>query len=166
LAVRLRPHAVYARPAVALAVDEAAHDALALLLRMIPPPRGRLGIIHAYDIPYYGLRRGGLSRDAAAHLHVRYRQEALHEIAKILGTAIVRTKVAPRAVSWTTHVRYGPPRDVITKVVTQADTDLLVLGTRGHAGAAYAFLGSVAGDVLRDVACDTLVVPPRRHRSR
>jgi nucleotide-binding universal stress UspA family protein len=50
---------------------------------------------------------------------------------------------------------------VISKAVKKADTDLLVLGTHGYSGVAHMFLGSVAGDVLRDVTCDVLVVPPR-----
>jgi nucleotide-binding universal stress UspA family protein len=167
LAVWLRPHTVYRRPALALAVDEAAEAAVVLLLRLIPPPRGRLAVIHAYDIPYYGLIHGGVSEDAMEHLRDEYRQDAIREIAKVLMTAFTRAKIAPRdAPSWTTHVRYGSPRTVIMREVRKTDTDLLVLGTRGHTGAAYAFLGSVAGDLLRDVPCDALVVPPRRNRSR
>jgi nucleotide-binding universal stress UspA family protein len=39
---------------------------------------------------------------------------------------------------------------------------LLVLGTRGYTGVAHILFGTVAGDVLRAVACDVLVVPPTR----
>lgn len=63
-----------------------------------------------------------------------------------------------------THIRPGRPRLVIEHAVKKADTDLLVLGTRGFTGVAHLFLGTVAGDVLRDVACDVLVVPPRPRR--
>ena len=55
-------------------------------------------------------------------------------------------------------------REEAKKAVEKADTDLLVLGTRGFTGVAHLFLGTVAGDVLRDVACDVLVVPPRAPR--
>jgi nucleotide-binding universal stress UspA family protein len=65
---------------------------------------------------------------------------------------------------WKLLVRCGSPRLVIKKAVKKADTDLLVLGTRGFTGVAHLFLGTVAGDVLRDVACDVLVVPPRASR--
>jgi nucleotide-binding universal stress UspA family protein len=167
LAVWLRPRAAYRRPALALAVDDAADAAVAALLRLIPPPRGRLAVIHAYDVPYYGLIHGGVSEDAMEHLHDEFRQDGIREVAKVLLTAFTRAKIAPRdAPSWTAHVRYGSPRTVILREVRKMDTDVLVLGTRGHTGAAYAFLGSVAGDLLRDVACDALVVPPRRNRSR
>jgi nucleotide-binding universal stress UspA family protein len=167
LAVRLPPRAVYSRPLLALAVDQAARDAVALLLRLIPPPRKRLPVVHAFDIPYYGTMHRDLSDDDAERLRGQYRRDATHQIAHLLRTALVRARVAPNdAPSWTMHVRHGSPRAIIKKLATQADTDLLVLGTRGRTGAAHAFLGTVAGDVLRDVACDTLVVPPRRDRSR
>jgi nucleotide-binding universal stress UspA family protein len=48
---------------------------------------------------------------------------------------------------------------VVERAVKKADSDLLVLGTHGYSGVAHAFLGTVAGDVLRAVACDVLVVP-------
>lgn len=167
LAVRLRPRAPYARPVLALADDAAAHEAVTLSLRMIPPPRGRFTIVHAYDIPYYGVMRGGLSEDATAQLRDLYHRKALHEITNIVRDAGTRAKLAPLGgPAWTTHIRCGSPRTIVQSVVKRADADLLVLGTRGHTGAAYAFLGSVAGDMLRWVACDTLVTPPRRERAR
>lgn len=165
LAVRLRPRAAYARPAVALALDHDAREAVALLFRLIPPPRPRVAVIHAYDIPYYGLR--DRSEDALAHLRDEYRDDATHGTAKAFARALARATGAERDVpAWTPHVRFGSPRTVVEKVVRQADIDLLVLGTRGRSGVAHAFLGSVAGAILRDVACDALVVPPRGERSR
>jgi nucleotide-binding universal stress UspA family protein len=51
---------------------------------------------------------------------------------------------------------------VVEKAVKKANTDLLVLGTRSNSGSAFVFLGTVAGDLLREVNCDVLVVPPRK----
>ena len=65
-----------------------------------------------------------------------------------------------------TYVRYGDPRSVIKAAVKKLDTDLLVLGTHAYSGVAHVFLGTVAGDVLRDVRCDVLVVPPSGPRGR
>jgi nucleotide-binding universal stress UspA family protein len=59
-----------------------------------------------------------------------------------------------------THVRYASPRVVVEKTLRKAETDLLVLGTRGYSGAAYDFWGTVSGDLLREATCDVLVVPP------
>jgi nucleotide-binding universal stress UspA family protein len=86
--------------------------------------------------------------------------EQLHEL---LANALVRAKVPPQdAPVWRTHIRHGAPRTVIEAAVKKAERDLLVLGSRGRSGLAQIFLGTVAGDVLREVACDVLVVPPRR----
>jgi nucleotide-binding universal stress UspA family protein len=53
---------------------------------------------------------------------------------------------------------------VVEKFTRKAETDLLMLGTRGYSGVAQAFLGTVAGDLLRKAKCDVLVVPPRSSR--
>jgi nucleotide-binding universal stress UspA family protein len=58
----------------------------------------------------------------------------------------------------------GSPRGVVEKAIKKAQTDLLVLGTRGYSGAAFVFLGTVAGDLLRAAQCDVLMVPPTRRR--
>ena len=65
-----------------------------------------------------------------------------------------------------TYVRHGDARTVIKAAVKKLDTDLLLLGTHGYTAAAQLFLGTVAGDVLRDVRCDVLVVPPRPRSGR
>ena len=65
---------------------------------------------------------------------------------------------------WKTYVRYGSPRYVVAKAVRELEPDLLLLGTHGYSGVARAFLGTVAGDLLREAKCDVLVVPPSRSR--
>lgn len=165
LAVRLPPRAPYRRPAVALDVDEAAGGALAQLLEVIPAPRPRVTVIHAYDAPFRGLVYSRLSEDDAEEYLDHYRHEAAQKIGELIAAAMVRAKTAPAdAPIWKTHIQFGSPRTIIEKTVKKAETDLLVLGTRGRAGLAYAFLGTVAGDVLRAVSCDVLVVPPSSRR--
>ena len=56
-------------------------------------------------------------------------------------------------------VEAQPPAFAIAEAVKRQRPDLLVIGTAGGGGAARAMLGSVAAGVLREVACDTLVVP-------
>jgi len=166
LVVRLPPRGPYRRPALALDRDQAAHGILELLLRVIPPPRPSVEVIHAYDMPYHGMIYPSLSEDEAEEYREDYRDKALREIGKLLETSLAQAKVAPSdAPSWRTHVRHGSPRVVIERAVKKGETDLLVLGTHGRSGGAHAFLGTVAGDVLREVACDVLVVPPRRDTS-
>jgi len=163
LAVRLAPRTPYRRPALALDLDEAAHEVVTWLLRVIPAPRSDVTVIHACDTPYQGMIYPSLSADDAEEYHDHYRQKALRELSELLATSLAQAKLAAGdAPSWRMHVSRGSARTLISKAVKKAETDLLVLGTHGYSGAAHAFLGTVAGDVLREVACDVLVVPPRR----
>jgi nucleotide-binding universal stress UspA family protein len=164
LVVRLPPRAPYRRPALALERDRAAHEAVAWLLRVIRPPRPRVAVIHAYDAPFHGIIYPSLSADEAEEYRETHRQDALRALATLLETALRRAGVRDHAPSWKMHVRYGDPRTVIEKAVERADADLVALGTRGYSGVAHALLGTVAGDVLRHVACDVLVVPPPPER--
>jgi nucleotide-binding universal stress UspA family protein len=167
LVVRLPARATYSRPAVALGFDQAAHAVLDLAVRMIPPPRPRVAIIHAFDAPYPRLAYPSLSTEETEEVKRELQLEVASKLANLIATSFRQLNI-PRtdAPAWT-HIRYGAPRIVIEKAVKKAATDLLMLGTRGYSGVAYLFLGTVAGEVLRDVTCDVLVVPPRpRRKSR
>jgi nucleotide-binding universal stress UspA family protein len=162
LVVRLSPRAAYRRPALALDLDRAAHQVLALMLRVLPPPRPRVTILHAFDDPYRSAVYRGLSGDAEEREAERQLQ-ASHQLRKLVARSLARSKAAPRDLPVArTVVRHGPAQIVVENAVEKAGTDLLVLGTRGRTGVAHVLLGSVAGDVLRAVACDVLVVPPAR----
>ena len=162
LAVRLPARGPYRRPAVALELDQASERVLDLLYQVVPSPRPSVEVIHACDAHYQMASYPSVSEDETDEYREHYRGKALREIGKRLGASIARAKIATvDAPSWKTSVRYGSARSVIREAVKKSEIDLLVLGTRGHRGVAHAFLGTVAGDVLREVACDVLVVPPR-----
>jgi nucleotide-binding universal stress UspA family protein len=165
LVVRLAPRTAYSRPALALDLDQAAHDVVRFMLLVLPPPRPRVEVIHAFDDPHGGLVYPSLSEDAAEERKDELRSDATRELTKLLSAALAKAHVRPENVPfWKTHVRYGSPRIVVEKAVKKRKNDLLVLGTHGYAGAAYLFLGTVAGDLLRAARCDVLVVPPIRPR--
>jgi nucleotide-binding universal stress UspA family protein len=83
----------------------------------------------------------------------------------LVGKALAKLNVRPPdAPLFKPYVRYGSPGIVVERVTRTIDTDLLVLGTRGYSGAAYVFLGSVAGALLRGSRCDVLIVPPAPSR--
>jgi nucleotide-binding universal stress UspA family protein len=166
LVVRLRPRAAYGRPALALDFDQAAHAALDLVFRMLPAPRPQVAIVHAFDAPYPRLAYPSLSKDAAKELKRELQSEASHKLAKLVGPSLRRARGESTSIPIRTHIRYGSARTAIEKAVKQQANDLLVLGTRGYPRIAYMFLGTVAGDVLREVQCDVLVVPPPRHSKR
>jgi nucleotide-binding universal stress UspA family protein len=165
LAVRLPARARYQRPAIALEFDQAAHDALALMLRICSAPRPPVVVIHAYDVLFHGRAYMSLSDERAEEWRGEFKRDAARKLANLLVTSLARAKVAPGdAPMWKTDIRYGSPRMMIKKAVRKANADLLVLGTRGFTGLKHLFLGTVAGDVLREVSCDVLVVPPRSQR--
>lgn len=164
LVVRLPARGTYRRPALALDLDETASGALAELLKVVPasPP---LTVIHAFDPPYRHLVYPSLSEEDAAEDREHSRRAAARQIGDLVASALAAARVPEKdAPRWTAHVQHGSARSVVTRAVAKLETDLLVLGTRGHSGAAYVFLGTVAGDVLRAVGCDVLVVPPRPRR--
>lgn len=161
LVVRLAPRHAYGRPAVALDFDRAAHEVVRLLLLVLPPPRPRVSVIHAYDFPYGGLVYPSLAEEEADGEKSELQLEATEKLTRLLAAALAKAKVPPEdAPRWKTHVRYGSPHVVVEKVMRRSETDLLLLGTRGFSRAAYIFLGTIAGDLLREAKCDVLLVPP------
>jgi nucleotide-binding universal stress UspA family protein len=110
-------------------------------------------VIHAFDVPYPRRVYRSLSEEEAADWSRRFQRQASRELANLLAKSLARAKVRLGDVPlWRAHIRCGSPRLVIKKAVENADTDLLVLGTRGFARVTHPFLGTVSGDVLRDVA--------------
>jgi nucleotide-binding universal stress UspA family protein len=165
LVVRSAMRTPYRRPALGIDLDEAAAPVLRMLFRVIPPPRPPVTIVHAYDAPYLGMVYASLSKAEAEDEDDRHCRTAAPKIAELVARALRTQKRKPSdAPEFRTYVRYGDPRSVIKNAVRKLGTDLLLLGTHGHAGVAHVFLGTVAGDVLRDVPCDVLVVSPRRAR--
>lgn len=163
LVVRLPPRHVYARPALALDFDRAANEVVRLLLLVLPPPRPRVAVIHAYDFPYGGLVYPSLAEDEADGEKSELQIQANEKLARLLTLALAKVNVQPEdAPRWKTHVRYGSPHVVVEKVMRRTETDLLLLGTRGFSRAAHIFLGTIAGDLLREARCDVLLVPPAR----
>jgi nucleotide-binding universal stress UspA family protein len=166
LVVRLAPREFYRRPALALDLDPTAHEVVRIMLRVLPPPRPRVTVIHAFDAPpYQGTIYPSLPSDEAEERKDELRSSATRELAKLLATALAKAKADLRqenGLFWKFDVRYGPPRSIVEKAMKKAETDLLVLGTRGHSGAVHMLLGTVAGDLLRAAKCDVLIVPPTR----
>jgi nucleotide-binding universal stress UspA family protein len=156
LAVRTAVRGAYRRPVVALDRDAGAADVVTVLLRILTPPRPAVTVVHAFDVPLREMRYPNLADEDLAEVRAHYRQEALGEV-----TALVRKTVPGDEISrWRIQAKFGNPRALLPKAVRHEHADLLAMATRGLSGAAHAFLGTVAGDLLRHVACDALVVPP------
>jgi len=56
------------------------------------------------------------------------------------------------------EVREGAPADTIIRFATEANIDLITMGTHGHTGLAHILLGSVAEKVVRAATCPVLTV--------
>lgn len=163
LAVRLPARTAYRRPALALDLDDSAPPVLEWTRRILPRQLPRITLIHAVDTPYRGIAYPSLNQEDAEGHDSELELQAVRKIVKWIDR--VESPLESReALRWKPHVRCGSARLVIGKAVKRAETDLLVLGTRGHTGIAYVVLGSVAGDVLREVTCDVLVVPPSKKK--
>lgn len=160
LAVRLAPRAAYRRPAMAIELDESASRVFMWLLRIVPPPRPWVEVIHALRSPYESQVYPSLTDDQVEERRPGFRQGASLKLGKLLTATLARAGIPAMEARWRAHVRLGSPRMLVPKVVEQGKADLLALGTHAYSGLAHAFLGSVAGDLLRDVGCDVLVVPP------
>lgn len=158
LVARLPAARSYRRPLLALDLEEATLQLLAFTARVLAAPRPPVALVHAYEAPLQALASASLSAQAARAYREHCRQQASRRLEELLAAA--RAELAPGdAVRWTRCLRYGAPREVIARVAAGLDCDLLALGTHARSGVARALLGSVAGDVLRSVACDVLLVP-------
>jgi nucleotide-binding universal stress UspA family protein len=162
LAVRRPVRGPYRHPTLALDTAGAPADVMTMLLRLMPPPRPMFTVVHAYEIPLRGRLYPSLSEDETDAVRDQFRDEALAELdrqlVRLQADAAGRMSDIP---GWRIQARTGSARAVIMRAVKQEHTDVLALATHGYRGLAHAFLGTVAGDVLRHVHCDVLVVPPR-----
>ena len=150
-----------------LDLDEAAEAVLGMFFRVIPRPRPRVAIVHAHDLPTSEWPTPACRRSEMAEEERRLSTDGDRELAQVVARARhAQKRAADRVPEFKTYVRFGDPRSVLKAAARQLDTDLLVLGTHGHSGISQVFLGTVAGDILRDVRCDVLVVPPRRPAGR
>lgn len=161
LVVRRPGASSYARPLLALDFDAASARAVELSLAVLADPRPRLDLLHAYARPYEGLYYPSLEGGRDAETLDRTREAARVGLVRLLAEAGLGSG-GRLDLEWRALVRRGSARAVIEAAVRELGTDLLVMGTHGRTGLAHAFLGTVAGDVLRAVACDVLMVPPRK----
>jgi len=67
---------------------------------------------------------------------------------------------AESGVSVMSHVLLDAPMFAITRLASELDADVIVVGSHGRHGLARWLLGSVAEAVVRQASCPVLVVPP------
>jgi nucleotide-binding universal stress UspA family protein len=58
----------------------------------------------------------------------------------------------------TTHIHVGQPAEVIARLASELECDLIVMGTHGRTGIAGLVMGSVASRVLHLAECPVMLV--------
>ena len=160
LAVRLSPRTAYARPAAAVDLDASASGVIAWMLRVLGASGQRIEVIHALATPFEGRAYSGAAPEDVAERRAELRRAAADALAISVAQGFAMLEPPPASPKWTLHLRQGAPREAVPAAVERACVDILALGTRGASGLSQAFIGSVAGDLLRSLSCDVLMVPP------
>ena len=90
-------------------------------------------------------------------------ERALEGTAVVADQTAARLRAAGRRVE--VDVRRGDPAHGVVQAATEWPADLVVLGSRGHAGVEHLHLGSVGRRVLHHVPCSVLVAHAPGSRS-
>ncbi len=165
LAVRLSPRAAYARPAAAVDLDASASGVIAWILRVLGASGQRIEVIHALATPFEGRAYSGAAPEDVAERRAELRRAAADALAVSVAQGFAMVGGRPAPPKWTLHLQQGAPRTAVPAAVERGRVDILALGTRGASGLSQAFIGSVAGDLLRSLTCDVLMVPPAATRT-
>jgi nucleotide-binding universal stress UspA family protein len=72
-------------------------------------------------------------------------------------------EIVPSEIPMEIEVRHGAPSMEIVNAAKEMGVDVIVMSTHGHTGRVHAFIGSVAGDVVRLAPCPVLVVREHEH---
>lgn len=115
----------------------------------------RATVMHAFQVPY----RGMVARAGIAETHVE-RYALGWNVARFRELLAYVDAAGVDASQLRILLEDARPLRAVRRSVHRTRPDLLVLGTRAHTGIRRALLGSLAEDVMREISCDVLVVPP------
>jgi nucleotide-binding universal stress UspA family protein len=129
--------------------SETARHALDYALALAPSLGARITILHAYEIPVYGIPESPVVT-AEGMLEI---QGAAQRALETVLAAARRPDLQVGAV-----LRQGVPWSEIQSAASELKVDLIVIGTHGRKGLARALLGSVAEKVVRTAPCPVLTI--------
>jgi nucleotide-binding universal stress UspA family protein len=157
LMVNAYPNGAYRRVLLAIDLSEASARAAraAKALGLMDAPD--VSIVHAFR-PYAKalLGRAGANQDVITKHVVHTAVEVAGELTSFLDREDLNDE------RYEIILEEGDPFGTIKDSVRRHNPDLLVIGTRGHTGLKRLLLGSVADEVLRQIECDVLAVPPEQ----
>lgn len=104
-------------------------------------------LVHVYQLPFYPFQEGeGYGEDL--------KRQVAEDIEKAIGERVA-TVQSPAKVK---NVE-GIPHAEITRLASEEDVDLVVMGTHGRTGLDHFLIGSVAERVVRTSSVPVLTVP-------
>jgi nucleotide-binding universal stress UspA family protein len=129
--------------------SDTAQSALDLALSLAEKLDAAVLVMHAYEIPTYGLPEGPVMT-----------VEMVKDIETAARTALdgVVARAQRPGISVKAVLRHGPAWSEVEAVARETKADLVVVGTHGRRGLARALLGSVAEKVVRTAPCAVLTV--------
>ncbi len=133
--------------------SEASDQALSVACRiLIGTSETKILLVHAYHITASIVPLGGF-RGGVVPLFVDNAQH-LAEQMTLPSVEALRS----RGFEVEVHVMRGDPAEVVTDLAAEQDTDLIVMGTRGHSKIRQLLLGSTAERVVEHASCPVLTV--------
>lgn len=125
------------------------------MMRVVPPPRPAMALVHVYQGPPFGMIFPVLSRPDAYDVG----QQARRGVVASVDALLARARCGVDVVRWRARLLSGHPASLVRDTALQLQSDLLVLGTRASSPGSRALRGSVFHHVMNEVRCDLLVVP-------
>ncbi|TCD02230.1 universal stress protein [Erythrobacteraceae bacterium CFH 75059] len=113
-------------------------------------PDQRIGLLHAWFLPFDGWQSGDEARE-----RMRVAEQKVFD--EFLDTLSPQTRAAVEP-----QLAYGPPLTALQDAVERGRVDLVVIGSHGEGALRRATIGSTAGDLLRSLPVDILLVTPKR----
>jgi nucleotide-binding universal stress UspA family protein len=154
LTVNLPPRRPYRKILVGLSLSEASRHAIAKAHELDLLNASDISLVHAFTV--LGKARmvfSDMNPDDVEDHVARAAMEARGRVREFLSGSGLP------AFRRTIHVAEGEPHVAVERAASSLSAELVVIGAPAESGLSRLIRGSVAGEILRRVRCDVLVVP-------
>lgn len=125
-----------------------AENALQVAFELAEKVNGQVILVHAYKL----IQRAG----TFIGVEEMMRQDAEKDMAELVEKY---REVLLQGVQLSSHVIKGDIVSVVSKLVDQANIDLVIMGTQGSSGLKEVFIGSMTNNVIRKTHVPVLAIP-------